>query len=395
MRFAFAALLLLLPLSSTAAAFSVIYNDGPSEGFNDPASPDPQSQMDGNPGTTLGEQRRWAFERALQFWGLRLQSNITIRVDAEMNDLTCDSTSAVLGSAGAKSLYTNWIPAAGGSGPTFTDTWYGQALANRIANKDNGPSTDDIGATFNKHIDESNSCLGSITWYYALGHAPGGTVSFYRTVLHEMGHGVNFQTFVDVSTGKRVMGLDDIFMKFLEDHSLGLNWPSMSPSQRQASATDTNDLHWTGSNVLGATASLGSGTSAGHVKCYAPSSLEQGSSVSHWDKDVDDTSGNSELMEPVATGTEKLTVTDELFHDLGWNAIDAHNCSFANDRTTVSGILNGTRQDNACVSVTYNSATVNSGDTSALAGQQVIFASGFTVKMGATFTANTDPSIGL
>lgn len=395
MRVVLAALLLLSPLSSSAAAFAVIYNDGPSEGFNDPGSPDTQSQMDGNPGATLGEQRRWAFEKALEFWGLRLQSNITIRVGAEMNDLSCDSTSATLGSAGSNSAWRDWTPASGGSGPAFMNTWYGEALANRIANKDNSPSTNDIGATFNKHIDESSSCLGSVVWYYALGHAPAGTVSFYRTVLHEMGHGVNFQTFVDVSNGTLFMGFDDIFMKFLEDHSLGLNWPAMSASQRQASAIDTNDLHWTGSNVLGGTGSLGSGTSGGHVEMYAPDPLEMGSSVSHWDKDVDDTSGNSELMEPAATNTEKLTVTDELLHDLGWNAIAAHNCSFGNDRTTVSGALSGTRQDSACVSVTYDAATINSGDTSALAGQQIIFATGFDVKAGATFSANTDPSIGL
>lgn len=377
------------------ATFEPIYLDGTGEGFNSNDPPHTKSSEDGNPGDTLGEQRRWAFEKALEFWELRLDSGVPIEIEAEMSDLACDSTSAVLGSAGANTFHANWTPGSGGSAPAFSDTWYGQALANKIANKDNVSSTADIGSEFNKTIDESDSCLGTTVWYYALGTAPSGTVSFYRTVLHEIGHGINVQTIVDLDTGEKASGLDDIYMRFLEDHSLGKMWPPMTDSERESSATDTNDLHWTGSEVLNALSSLSDGKSGGHVEMYAPSPLEPGSSVSHWDTDVDDNDGNSELMEPSATGTEKLTVTDEMLHDMGWNDVPANNCDFASDRLNVSGSLSGSTTHQACVSVTYDGAVVDSGDTSATAGQQVILKNGFSTKQGATFAVTIDPEIGL
>lgn len=387
--------LLTFPAVSLGATFEVIYNDGPNEGFNDLGAPHAQSQTDGNPGETLGEQRRWVFEKAFEYWGRRLESGITIMVDAEMNDLICDNTSAVLGSAGANSSYRDWTPAAGGSTPAFSNTWYSQSLANRIANKDHNNSINDIATIFNKHIDESNSCLGSNVWYYALGNAPGGTVSFYKTVLHEIGHGINVSTLVDLTDGTKAQGRDDIYMQFLEDHSLGSNWPNLTDQQRIDSAIDTSDLHWIGSAVVAGSGSVNSGKTGTHVHMYAPDPLEQGSSVSHWDITVSDSNGDNELMEPSATGTEKLVVTDEMLADMGWNSFDANNCTFANDRVTESSTLTGNHTHNACVSVTYDGASVNSGETNALAGQQIIMKNGFRVQRNATFTAHTDPSIGL
>lgn len=379
------------------ATLEPIYLDGGSEGYNDPGAPHPQSSDDGNPGDTLGEQRRWAFEKALEFWEVRLNSNITIEVESEMNDLDCDSTSAVLGAAGANNVFADWNPASGGTSGR-TNTWYGEALANKLANKDIDSSTRDIGSVFNKRIDESDNCLGTTDWYYALGDAPSGTVSFYNTALHEIGHGINFQTFVNLETGEKLEGLDDIYMVFLEDHSLPEIWPNMTNGQRSSSATDTDDLHWVGSEVLASIDSLSSGTSGGHVEMFAPSDLQQGSSVSHWDTDVDDNDGNSELMEPSATGTEKVTVTDELLHDMGWNDVPAGNCGFASDRITDSGrTITSTVVHEACVSVTLGTDLVvdTNGGLDVLAGHQIFIREGFTVETGATVSIETDAGIGL
>lgn len=373
-----------------------VYGDGPTEGFNSNDPPLAVSTNDGNPGTTLGEQRRWAFEQALDYWGRRLDSDVVIEVEAEMNDQFCDSFSAVLGLAGATTGIANWSPGAGGSGPGFANTWYPIGLANRIANEDIRPLLSDIGAEFNKRIDESNSCLGSNTWYYALGEAPAGTVSFFTTALHEIGHGLGFATLVNLANGSRASGWDDIYMKFLEDHSTGEAWPDMSDAERMASAVDTSDLHWVGANVLAATGSLSSGVSGGHVRMYAPDPLQGGSSVSHWDTVLSDNDSNDEFMEPTATGTEKSVVTHELLQDIGWNDVPANNCSFADYRLLVSSsLLGGSNTHGACVSVTYDGATITDGDTSATAGQQVILKNGFTVEQGATFAVEIDPDIGL
>lgn len=114
----------LFSITAQGANFSVNYTDGASEGFNDPGTPHSQSTTDGNPGTTLGEQRRWAFEKAMEFWALRVASSVTITVDAEMtndtNELPCDDTSAVLGSAGPESAVHF---SSGGSPHPVADTY--------------------------------------------------------------------------------------------------------------------------------------------------------------------------------------------------------------------------------------------------------------------------------
>lgn len=385
-------LLLSSEIAYADATLKPIYLDPAGSGFNDAGAPHGPSSDDGNPGETLGAQRKWAFEKALEFWGLRLSSNAEIEVDAEMIDLACDEFGAVLGSAGSKTVHKNGDLLAGGA---RADTWYGQALANKLADKDNDTSSTDIRSRFNKKIDESDSCLGTFVWYYALGSAPAGTVSFFKTAVHEIGHGINFQTFVDKETGEKLFGDDDIYMVFLEDHSTGMVWPDMTDGDRADSAIDTDDLHWVGDMVRTGSTIVVADKTGDHVHMYAPDPLEGGSSVSHWDTGVEDGDSNDDLMEPSATGAEKLLVTDELLHDLGWNDVAATNCAFADERLTFSGGLSGTNTHEACVSVTYDGATISSGSTSAEAGQQIVMKGEFTVKDGAEFAADTDPAIGL
>ena len=391
-----------------------VYLDGALEGFNSDDPPLAASTADGNPGTTLGEQRRWAFERALEYWARRLDSDVVIQVVAEMDNLPCNMSGAVLGSAGPWSVARDWSPDVGGSAPAFPNTWYAIGLANRIANQDIATSVPDIGSEFNSFIDESDACLFGTTWYYALGEAPAGTISFYATALHEIGHGLGFLTFVDLSTGARFASnndgipRDDVYMKFLEDHSTGMLWPEMNDAERMASATDSfdngtpenpnddiSDLHWVGPNVLAALGSLNGGVSDGHAHMYAPIALQGGSSVSHWDIAIEDNDNHHELMEPNATGAEKLLITGALLQDIGWNAVVANNCTFGSERLSLSSTYFGSNTHEACISVTYDGAVISAGDTSATAGREVVLQNGFTVEQGATFSVQIDPDIGL
>src|SRR5512139_2411921 len=93
-----ALLLLSVAGASSAATIVIQNNDAAGEGFNDPTAKAP---VGGNPGTTLGAQRLNAFTYAASIWAARLSSPVTILVAAEMNPLTCNVSSAVLGSAGA------------------------------------------------------------------------------------------------------------------------------------------------------------------------------------------------------------------------------------------------------------------------------------------------------
>ena len=68
-------------------------------------------------------------------------------------------------------------------------------------------------------------------------------------MLHEMGHGLGFASFVDPTTGIQWGGMPDIFGHFTLDMTSGLHWPEMTNNQRFASATNTGNLLWDGPNV--------------------------------------------------------------------------------------------------------------------------------------------------
>lgn len=382
--------------ATAEAIIKPVYRTFSFDGFNAVDPPHALSREQGNPGSNLGEQRRWAFERALNFWASRLDSNIVIQVATQMEIMSCDSYSALLASAGPGRVLRDWTR---GNPPPFANTWYAASLANKIANRNLSEGSIiefyDITSIFNDHIDRSDFCLGSHKWYYALGEAPPGTVSFITTAIHEIGHGLGFLTVVNLADGSRLDGYDDVYMKFLEDHSTGKLWPDMTDTERATSALNTSNLHWVGSNVLEAIGSLSDGVSNGHVQMYAPNPAQGGSSVSHWDDPVRDHNNNRDIMGPNAVGSEKLLVTGQLLHDIGWNDVEANNCTFSSNRLLLSSWLEGNNTHNACVSVTYDGATIISGHTSATAGSAIILKNGFRVEQGATFGVNTDPGIGL
>ncbi len=296
---------------STATAASqiiVVNNDGPNEGFNDPT---PVSALPGNPAITLGAQRLAAFTAAAQVWEAALDSAVPIRVQANMDPQLCSSSSGILGSAGPLTAFADFTNA------PVANTWYSVSLANSLAGSDLDPDKDDIGATFNSDVDDDPNCLTGTKWWYGINApAPDNKISFFDTILHEIGHGINVLTFVNSTTGEKFLGRDDIYMTFLEDGSQGVTWPNMTNSQRAASAIDTGDLHWTGpvANACGQ-AILTNGITNGHVQMYAPNPFKQGSSVSHWDTAL----SPDELMEPSATPISDKRITEGLLRDVGWS----------------------------------------------------------------------------
>jgi hypothetical protein len=312
--FLWAALLLVMTAQAAIAATVTVVYVVPSDGFDSVAAADPVSPA---PGATLGAQRKASFEAAANFWGLNLTSSVPILVDAQMTPLFCSPGGAVLGSAGANNAVRDdpSLPLAG--------TWYLIALANKLAGSDFDPPGSDIGATFNSDIDNNDSCLFGTNWYYDVvaGAGPVNTISFFDVVLHEIGHGIGVQTFVNLSNGQKLAGFDDIYMTFLEDHNLGGGtlWPPMSDAQRLASSIDGPNTHFTGPAVQAIvdTGCLTGGVNGGHAMVYAPNPVQGGSSISHWDTSVD-RNGTSEIMEPFATTGMAFLLTFELLEDIGW-----------------------------------------------------------------------------
>lgn len=296
--------------AQATATFLIVNMDGAGEGFNDPT---PWTPTGGNPATTLGQARLNAFQHAADLWGQIVSSNVTIRVEAQMDPLTCNTTSAVLGHAGTTSVFRDF------SGAPLSNTWYPQAMANALAGSDQDAGTPDISATFNSAINGDAGCLGGASWYYGYDASPpSGQVDFITVVMHELGHGLGFQTFVDLATGTRFLGRNDMYMVNLEQAlAVPSAWTAMTDTQRMNSALSDPNLRWTGVNVsfMATQVPLTNGMNGERVRLHAPGTLQPGSSVAHWTTDVTP----NEVMEPVLTGsTHDVSLAKFLMMDMGW-----------------------------------------------------------------------------
>jgi hypothetical protein len=314
---AFAAFALFVPSVAFADAnFVIIAADELGEGFFDP---EPRAPLSTNPGTTLGAQRLYAFQAAADAWGRMLDSDVPILIEAALEPLFCDPTSAVLGAAGPRFVFSDF------PNELAADTWHASALANSRAGIDllppNAtpalPNGSDIVAVFTSEIRGNDECLGGLDFYYGTdGNAPSGTIDFYTVVLHEIAHGLGFTTFVDRVNGSKLDDMDDTYMVNLEDHSTGDLWSEMTDLERLNSRTDTGDLHWVGNHVVAASGVLTGGTHpSGHVLMFAPDPEQRGSSISHFDTTV----SPNELMEPFLNSDASNRITTELLQDIGWN----------------------------------------------------------------------------
>jgi hypothetical protein len=239
---------------ASAAKFEIINIDPAGVGFNDPT---PATPVGGNQGTTIGQQRLNAYQRALDLWGSVLKSKVTIHVVGSFSAFPpalCAGN--VLAQAGAIQIMANFPNA------PKQDVWYGVALANALAGEDLAPGDlteeagfagADIVAQFNGGIG-TPGCLPNSQWYYGLdNNAPAGTVDFLNTFMHEVGHGLGFANFISESNGLPPAYPDfpypDIYMSNTLDTDLGLTWDKLTPAQIVASAVNTDKVVWAGRNV--------------------------------------------------------------------------------------------------------------------------------------------------
>lgn len=299
-------------LASPSSANIVIQNnDGVNEGFNDPTAAFVVGEG-GNMGTTKGQQRLNVFNFAAGIWGAFLDSSVTTTIRSQFDPLTpCSSTGGVLGSAGAVNIHANFTSA------PFASTWYPAALANKISGADLSANPE-INATFNSSID--SGCLGTGTrFYYGLDNVtPSGRVNLLVVVLHEMGHGFGFQTFVNSSTGVMALDLPDTYLRNMFDRTTGLYWHQMTNAERATSAINTNNVMWDGPNVRIDSGFLTAGREAatGRVELFAPNPVQGGSSLSHFSS----AASPNLLMEPnINLGLPlDLDLTRQLMRDIGW-----------------------------------------------------------------------------
>ncbi|MEY4513605.1 MAG: hypothetical protein RLZZ450_5727 [Pseudomonadota bacterium] len=334
---AFAAALGTTGSAAALATFDVNFLDAPGEGFFDTT---PFTPSHGNPAHTLGEARRIAFKHAAFLWGSRIRSRAKIKIDAKLDPLFCTATSATLGQAGANTVHRDF------PGAPLVNTWYPQALANALASAttpmaiDMDPASADISATFNSDLDNA-ACLGSSGWSYGLdGATVAGQFDFVSVLMHELGHGLGFQTFEDVATGAKLAGFDDAYLRLLENHGASpANFTAMSDAQRVAGNLSDPNLHWLGGAVNALAPSvLTAGIGSGHVRLHGPNPAVIGSSVSHFSTALTP----NESMEPSYTvPNHNPGLALQLLQDIGWEleSTDGVDVVFIMDVTGSTGAL--------------------------------------------------------
>lgn len=231
-------------LAQAAATIVIVNQNAPGEGFNDPTPADP---VGGNTGTTLGAQRLIAFQRAADIWGATLDSDVTIRIGASFVPLSCTENGAVLGAAGAYEIWTDFENA------PRTNTWYPAALASKLAGEDlTAPEDPHIIAVFNSRLGLFPDCLPGSPFYLGLDRRTNGQIDLVTVLLHEMAHGLGFQTFTDDETGQQFFGIPSIWDYFLVNNRSNMPWVAMTDEQRRISAITWRGLSWNGPHVTAA-----------------------------------------------------------------------------------------------------------------------------------------------
>jgi Carboxypeptidase regulatory-like domain len=348
-------------LSPNAATINIVNNDAAGEGFSSTAAPAVLNEG-GNNGTTLGAQRLNVFNFAGSIWGAFLDSSVPVNVRSNFDPLTpCTTSGGVLGSAGTLNVHRNFVNAG------FANTWYHAALANKTVGADLSTANPEISATFNSDVD--TGCLGVGTrFYYGLNNStPSGTINLLVVVLHEMGHGLGFSSFVNGSTGALFNGSPDVYTQYMYDVSTSKYWAAMTDAERQASALNTNNVYWDGASVKLASGSLTAGRDAatGRVQLFTPNPFQSGSSISHFNT----AASPNLLMEPVInTGLPTtLDLTRQQMRDIGWyrdstadnvadtiTNVQVSNSLVIGNNATISWTNNGSFNRNVTIELSTN-----------------------------------------
>jgi hypothetical protein len=284
MAFAFAT----VGAGTAHATFTINYSDAANFGFND-------NTVDGS--TTLGAERRAAFQFAADIWNNLLPVGYTVPI-------VIDASWAALGS-GILGGTDSWNRAyANRSGLPQANTWYPDAIADYLHGADLGGGAWDMQMQFSTNY----------SWYLGTTGTPGaGKYDFVSVALHEIGHGMGMSGMFDsagVWYDTRYPGVPMIYDTFLEDTAGNkLIGKAISPTNV------TSAVYWDGPNARAA-------NGGNRVALYAPSTYKPGSSIYH----LDYPAYQSYLMSPYLSSNtvhhEIDPLTIGILEDIGWDFQD-------------------------------------------------------------------------
>ncbi|MDA3921095.1 MAG: JDVT-CTERM domain-containing protein [Salinisphaera sp.] len=349
-----------------AATVQFINQDASGVGLNDSTAVAP---VGGNTGTTLGAQRRQALAYAASILASRLGSSVPVRIAASFanadNSLPCQRNSATLGTARPTQYSVNF------AGAPRSDTLYPLALANALAGS-RIADRNDIALRFNPQLDAGgDNCLHGDRWYYGLdGNVPVGRIDFLATAVHELIHGFGFVSTVlltnstSSTVGQFPHAADgarypDIFSRFIQDLSIAGQplLTDLTDAERARAIDDGPYVVWSDSVTSNAAAGLLSdGFTQGRVRLYAPSPVDIGSSLSHWDTSL----SPDQIMEPRANPDSSVLsgigMAACVLENIGWQLINNTRCP-----DTGSATIAGDRAADKPIAVNGGKSASSSG----------------------------------
>lgn len=368
--------------SAHAVPVEVINNDPSGVGLNDTSARTP---IGGNEATTLGGQRLNVIERAARIIGDTVVGTVPIRINAESRtDLPCSGFGGTLATGGSTFVFRNF------DGAPEADTYYPVALANQLAGEDmvpannpNGDTDADIDININRNAGV-NGCLNGDLYYGLDGDVPPGAVNFLSVVVHELIHGLGFTSALNSQTGVFSIGDPTSFDRLIKIDDDGRDlgrFVDLTPSARLEAATNGRGdyLYIAGENSMrGMEELLVAGASdAPGPGLYTPSTIEPGSSVSHWATDL----VPDQLMEPRTTFNQRPTQTLGLatcaLADIGWTLAPGSSCP----ATTNDALIT--------ISDKYLGFSINADDGDVVENNTIVFSTdGDTVNITAVETNN-------
>lgn len=263
-------------LRSSVATAGMSFQYATSDGCSRDAwfDPTPVQPIDGNPGTTRGEQRRNALNRAGELLAEQLRLPVALSVRACWKALGgSPSEGARIAQAGPASYL---FDSTDFSVPWLPDkyTWYAVAEmvrlsgARQCATFSNDCDEAEIEATFNSDLDPPANVINAPFYYgYSGAGKPLRSIDFITTTMHELTHGLGFLSLVNVDPadsdplGARVrasngLRYDDAYSRQLVavDAATRSYKPFLgvdtSDAERAAAMVSQNGLRWAGMQAV-------------------------------------------------------------------------------------------------------------------------------------------------
>lgn len=244
-----------------------------------------------------------SFQWAVDVWNTTISSTVPIKVVATWEPLGRD----LLGSAGAADYQINF------TGAPRRETWYSVALANALAGRDLNGATEEIQASFNS---------ADVSWYFGTdGRCPNTKYDFASTVLHEIAHGLGFDSDLQYSRGSgTVNDGPQAFDHFVANGSGQILWSSFTAGSALGAQLISNNVYFTGPK-----AQVGNGGRP--AKLFAPNPWQNGSSIAHLDRATYPQGTINAMMTSEGAPGEVThdigPVTWGIFQDIGWTAAAA------------------------------------------------------------------------